>query len=463
MKNQLLVGGLRQKASTQKRGKLIVLAGISGSGKSYILNMLRKKYNVASIQKIVTRPFRQTEIDSIREGKNIDIKPVIDLFNDGEKTLKEQSANEENRKKAFLALSLPFSYVNYDNYYGFDLEQINSYLDNGRNVAIIVNDIPYIKDLKTLYGDNCVTALVHRGNEITLDSFLRIAKERGDNHESAMKRYEKAIRDEQALNNKSVFDTVILNTEDNDERLSLILNNELIQSKKKKKIKNNDKEWKPKLYIFIGNPGSGKDEILNMIRVQGILHSVIIPKWTTRKRRTEDGNELICMGDDNYQDKQFWTNLDSNRFISYTNYSNTYAIDCNMIRQRLEDGVPCSLIVSNEQAINSLRQQFPDQVVTIYMSGKSKKEYEKEHIEELRDEYIQKRLDDYYKADELYRNGFFDYIIISGQIDVMKDQLYQIMEIYEKGRPMLSRQYYTAYLNKARQYTNYKENLFLRG
>ena len=152
MKNQFLVDGLRQKASTQKRGKLIVLAGISGSGKSYILNMLRKKYNVASIQKIVTRPFRQTEIESILEGKNIDIKPVIDLFNDGEKTLEEQSANEENRKKAFLASSLPFSYVNYDNYYGFDLEQINSYLDNGRNVAIIVNDIPYIKDLKTLYA-----------------------------------------------------------------------------------------------------------------------------------------------------------------------------------------------------------------------------------------------------------------------------------------------------------------------
>ena len=87
MKNQFLVDELRNEASTQKRGKLIVLAGISGSGKSYILNMLRKNYNVASIQKIVTRPFRPTEIESILEGKNVDIKPVIDRFNDGEKTL----------------------------------------------------------------------------------------------------------------------------------------------------------------------------------------------------------------------------------------------------------------------------------------------------------------------------------------------------------------------------------------
>lgn len=451
--------GIKVHAEQDKKGRLFILAGISGSGKSYIMDLLGKQ-GVKSIRKITTRPFRQSEITDMNNGKNIDIEAVSKLYNDGDKDDEEQNLKRNDRKKAFLELKLPFAYVNNGNeYYGFDLSEIINYIDNGRDVAIIVNDIPYIKDLKRILGDKCIALLVHRRNEIKLEYFLDLARERGDTDESAKIRYEKAKQDQKALtNNISLFDQIVLNTENgNDERLLEILES---FNKRKRINHTNSDTWIPKLYVFIGSPGSGKDEVLNMIKLQGIYHSVIIPKLTDRERRKDDGDELIFP--EELGNKNFWQNINPDRYLLYSNFGTKYAIDCKMIEERLKAGVPCSIIVSNRNAIESLEKNFPGQVVSIYMSGLSKEQYEKEHKSELDSLYIKPRLEEYDNTDSLYVGGFFDNIIISTSPDDTKLQLFNIMERYEEDRPM-SMSMYADYMKRAKRYAEYILDLQIGG
>lgn len=160
-------------------GKVVVISGMSGSGKNFVADILAKK-NYAFIDKYVTRPFRPVEISEIKAGKNIGIRAVSGLYNDGEKTSQEQEDANEQRKQAFLDLRLPLAYINYGNYYGFSINQINNYIMNGRNVVIIVNDIGVIKDLKDIYGDNCLACYVHRSNPKNREIFMELARQRGD-------------------------------------------------------------------------------------------------------------------------------------------------------------------------------------------------------------------------------------------------------------------------------------------
>lgn len=101
------------------------------------------------------------------------------------------------------------------------------------------------------------------------------------------------------------------------------------------------KQGNAKIYVFIGNPGSGKDEALKTIRVQGILHSIIMPKHTTRARNEDDGEEMICPEDENFD-------IDSCD-LQYTNYGSTYGINMQELHERLRDGISSSLVVSIEK------------------------------------------------------------------------------------------------------------------
>ena len=75
-------------------GKVVVISGMSGSGKNFVASILAKN-NYAFIDKYVTRPFRPVEISDIKAGRNIGIRAVSGLYNDGEKTLQEQeNAND---------------------------------------------------------------------------------------------------------------------------------------------------------------------------------------------------------------------------------------------------------------------------------------------------------------------------------------------------------------------------------
>lgn len=197
-----------------KEGNLIIISGMSGSGKNVVSDILEEKYHYAFINKYVTRPFRKVEIESLEQGKNIGIKPVLGKYNDGEKAKEEQIKFAEKRKQAFTKLRLPLTYVNYDNYYGFSMEEVDNYIEHGRNAVVIVNDPGVIRDLKNIYKGQCISCYVHRTIPKNKEIFMEIARQRGDTQESAEIRYKKALKDwDIYTNNTELYDYTILNTD----------------------------------------------------------------------------------------------------------------------------------------------------------------------------------------------------------------------------------------------------------
>lgn len=428
-------------------GKVIIISGMSGAGKNVIADILTEKFNYALINKYVTRPFRTVEIEQLNKGKNIGIKPVRGKYNDGEKDAIEQEKFAKARKQAFLAQGSLLSYINYDNYYGFSIDEVNNYIENQRDVCIIVNDIGLIRDLKNIYGDNCISCYVHRANPKNKDIFMELAKQRGDTEESAEKRYQKAIKDfDIYTNNISLYDYTLLNTENGTQRIYQILeelNNKDIKREQNEKV---EKQGNPKIYTFIGNPGSGKDEALETIKVQGILHSIIMPKHTDRKRREDDGEEMICPEDD-----RFNMGLCD---LKYVNYGTTYGIDTKELHQRLKDGISSSLVVSDREVLERLQEEFPTELVKIYIHGLSKEEYEIQQKDHLNEEYVKKRLEEYEKADKLYCDQCLEFnhvIVNNGDLTDMKVQIDNIMRYYEQGRT-LSIDKCKNYMQKANSY-----------
>ena len=311
--NQNFRNALATKAQEEKKsGKLIIISGMSGSGKSVVGDILVDKHNYTYINKYVTRDFRIEEKEAVTIGKPCGIRPVVGKCNE---------ASDKVKKQAFLNLQLPLSYINYDNYYGFSKTEIDNYLQNGRNAVVIVNDISLVRDLKNMYSQNCLSCYVHRANPKNKDIFMEIAKQRGDTPESAEKRYQKAIKDfDRYTNNISLYDYTILNTENGIQKLSQMLQDlNTSDTKKIHQEKNIRQGNNPKLYVFIGNPGSGKDKALETIRVQSLLHSIIMPKHTTRKRNEDDGEEMICPDDTLFD----MASCD----LQYENYGTTYGIN----------------------------------------------------------------------------------------------------------------------------------------
>lgn len=414
----------------KKLGKLIIISGISGSGKNVVADILVDKENCVFIDKYVTRPFRANEMIEMTDGKSIGIKAVKGRYNDGEKTPEEQKQLSSARKQAFLNLRLPLSYINYDEYYGFSKNEITNYLENGRNAVIIVNDISLVRDLKNLYAGNCLSCYVHRANPQNKDIFMKIARQRGDTPESAERRYQKAIKDfDRYTNNISLYDYTILNTENGIQKLSQMLKDLNASDIKKVQQEKSTKQKNAKIYVFIGNPGSGKDEALETIRVQSILHSIIMPKHSNRERKDTDGEEMIFPGDERFD-------LDSCD-LKYTNFGNIYGINVQELRAQLNDGISSSLVVSNREALEELKELFPNEVVYIYIHGLSKEEYAIQQKEHLNDEYVKKRLEEYDQADELYYNQWlnFNHVIVNnGDLTDLKLQIDNIMRYYEEGR-----------------------------
>lgn len=430
-----------------KLGKFIIVSGMSGAGKSMVADILEKQYNYAIIDKYVTRPFRKVEIEDLQRGKKIGIKPVFGQYNDGEKSENEQKELSPKRKQAFLNLRLPIAYVNYDNYYGFSVDEVNNYLEHGRNAVVIVNDIGVIKDLKAIFSGNCVSCYVHRAIPKNKDTFMEIARQRGDTTESAEKRYQKAIKDfDRYTNNIGLYDYTIINTENGIQRLSQMMKDLNSRDFKKTHIEKKEKQGKAKIYVFTGNPGSGKDEALETIRVQGILHSIILPKHTTRSRNKDDGEEMICPEDEGFD----MESCD----IQYNNFGTTYGINTRELQERLDDGISSSIVVSNPEALKELQKKFPEELVNIYMQGLSKAEYMIKEKERLGEPYVKKRIEEYEKADELYYNQWmsFNHIIIdNGDLADLKIQIDTIQRYYE-GEKDLSIEKFQNYMNKANRY-----------
>lgn len=64
------IQSLSQTKKDNQKGKIVILSGMSGSGKSFIANMLAEDFNFMQIKKYITRPFRMEEIQATMHSKN---------------------------------------------------------------------------------------------------------------------------------------------------------------------------------------------------------------------------------------------------------------------------------------------------------------------------------------------------------------------------------------------------------
>lgn len=214
------------------------------------------------------------------------------------------------------------------------------------------------------------------------------------------------------------------------------------------------KNYTPRLFIVVGNPASGKDELISAVNILGSLHAEIVPKYTNRTWRAGDDVEMICewIPDPNNEVGNYIRNENYDLEgcdIVYVNYETTYGIKTNNIWDKLQKGVSQVLVVSNKEALNVLKQKFGKLAVILYVYSQiTREEYlEREKNKEkkkLLDDinyvsnpnYLRQRADNFDMTWNLYEDNFmlFDHVFIyADKEEDLFDQIFRLFRAYEKG------------------------------
>ncbi len=209
----------------------------------------------------------------------------------------------------------------------------------------------------------------------------------------------------------------------------------------------------PKLFLIVGNPASGKDELIEAVHVIGALHGEIVPKHTDRSWRIGDDDEMICpdMPDPiNSENTIINPNHDlKNCDITYINYGTTYGIKTSVIWDKLRQGITQVLVVSNKSALNKLKETFDDLAVIVYVYAQitsleyreieEKKQLDKKNKDPnyiIDYDYINQRVNDFDLAWKLYEDNFmlFNHVFIfADKKEDLFDQIFRLFRAYERG------------------------------
>jgi len=185
----------------------------------------------------------------------------------------------------------------------------------------------------------------------------------------------------------------------------------------------------PKLVLVVGTPGSGKDLLIRAVNDLGAQHAQIVPKHTSRARRPDDGEEMICFDDPGH-------NL-SACDLTYENFGDRYGVETSLIWNGLRRGVFQVAVISNIEALNTLKRLFGDLVILVYVHSEIQAdEYlQAEATSERNSEYVRKRAEKYQAAHDVYLRNFlaFDHVLIyTGVQEDLFDQIFRLFRAYER-------------------------------
>ena len=189
-----------------------------------------------------------------------------------------------------------------------------------------------------------------------------------------------------------------------------------------------------KLFIIVGNtPGdqnsaNGKDLIIQAVDSMGALHAEIIPKYTSRGKKADDGNEMICnctftMNNDGSYDVETGKGKHVKCDIVYSRKGNMYGFNSKEIWNGLKRGMFQVVVISEVETINRLREIFGGLVVLIYVHS---------HNWESSAEDIQKAAEEF----KLYSQNFdaFNHVLIyEDKAEDLYDQMFRLFKAYEKN------------------------------
>ena len=193
---------------------------------------------------------------------------------------------------------------------------------------------------------------------------------------------------------------------------------------------NTYKKSTARLFIIVGNTPNtyltnGKDLIIQAVDSMGALHASIIPKYTSRAPKSDDGNEMICSC-------SFLQNKDGSFTITtptgqkhkgdiiYERKGNIYGFSSKGIWKGLKCGKFQVIVISDAGTINRLRDKFGGLVVLVYVHSHN---YEQSNVStETEFKLFSKNFD------------MFNHVLIYEDKDEdLYDQIFRLFRAYEKG------------------------------
>ena len=428
---------------------IIALMGPSQSGKSFvikkILNNFSEGFKPVLVAKQTLRALRIDEQEALARGEQIDVEPVEKITAD-------------------------LVYQTYGKRTGVSIDKLVSIANEGCVPVVVINDIMAMAKLKKEClkhdKDICVISVFLFRRIPVRNEYFEESKRRGNvNDAETEQRFDKAKTVYRIfIENMHMFDFVMLNTvpykpEDlwKDDTIidaqirairdSIILKNTRPHSRKNKE--------KPVLYVISGNGASGKDELIEATFAMGKLYAGVIPKYTSRSQKQDDGPEIICKhirieGSDEfvinpeYESFLALRKQDPDRFLSYWGNGGKfeYTIDMKLLRESLGAGRSQVIALSDIDTINTLLHEFGDQVVPVYCNSQiSKEEYgekgEGDEIDNARLAVFEQQMDEFIENYMLFRH-----VVIyaenkldhesDGRQEELIDQLFRLFRAYEE-------------------------------
>lgn len=342
---------------------IITVTGPSGSGKSVILKMIQNSGNGYYIlPKYTTRPRRKDDDESII---NVDTLPE----------------------------GCDYRYSQYGQTYGFMSEDIYNYLKQGKKPIIVINDEVVLEQLHRKFGTRIQSYFIHRGKP-NIQKLISICNDRGVTDPEVIQARFQVARNIYGMYTDRIdlFDNIILNTGSLEETQNIVAQ---LYGRNGSNFLRAPITQGNKIFVVAGNPGSGKDYIIKAANKLGCKQ---IPKHTSRRRNPNDGSEMICC-----DDKDFDINGCN---LKYKNYGETtYGIKTKDIWENLICGNSHQLLVcSNVETIKALKEGFGECVVVLYVhSDITPEEYRaEEHRQGSSSQYIQDRINGFKNAHRDY-------------------------------------------------------------
>lgn len=381
--------------------RFFILYGAPGCGKSKVCNILMNITNDAAkvIQKETIRPSRPTDSYEIKSVKSISEK-------------------------------CDFCYSQYRYDYGFPSVEVWEALGNRQNAVVIVNDIRTIKQLKRRFGALARAIYIH--SNINKSSLRVLANERNPemNDDTLQLDVDRRIEKIKTVHRKYIenthlFDETILNVYEKATVESLSNLKKQLQS-----IVLNQKSFgeplpsTARVFIVVGGSYSGKDELVNAMKIMDPKRVDSYRKQTDRPKRASDNNEL-------HHVKTIYSNFD----IIYEKNGFSYGISSKELWQLLSKGKVLLLIVSDYECIELLKKMFGGTCAVLFLHADFDYDEIKEEMisEGLKNDEIKKRLMGIEEIKQLYINrmGIFNHVLLNtSEPEDLYDQAFNILDYY---------------------------------
>ncbi|MBW8034775.1 MAG: hypothetical protein FVQ79_03750 [Planctomycetes bacterium] len=261
-------------------GRLIVIGGGSATGKTTLLNLMRKSrdVNVRRVRKYTTRAARSDEDDIVS------MEEATDADHD-------------------------YVYAWNNNRYGIKARDIRDIISSGETGAVIITPIATVREIKRHFGGLCLYFYMFRGEGFAREQQMRIRQlvEGADRDKllELLQELDTRAGDLRSIwrnyiENIAFIDHVILNITSEKDALTQVRN--IMRAHKgmgprcrKCHVGKSTFGRRATVFLVAGGPGSGKHTLVEAVKTLGRRRIAVVEKKTEREKQADDGDEIKCI------------------------------------------------------------------------------------------------------------------------------------------------------------------------